>query len=65
MDEGGSCNLYVVVAQSSELLGGLLKQAFANGKAKKLLRETGARQRPQTCAGAAAKDDGGDLDHAF
>jgi len=64
-DDDGGCDLNTVVAQSGQPLRGLLKQAFVAGEAQELFGETGARQRPQTCAGAAAEDDGGDLEDRF
>jgi hypothetical protein len=64
-DGDGDCDLNAAAAQTSQPLRGLLKQAFVAGKTKKLLGKSGARQRPQTYAGATAKNDGGHLDHAF
>ena len=46
----------IVGSKSNQPRGGLLKQTFVGSETEKLLRETGARQRPQTRARAAAED---------
>ena len=58
-------DLNTVLAQTSQAICGLLKKAFIAREAQKLFGETRARQRPQTCARAAAKNDGCDLNHDF
>ena len=54
-----------VVPELVQALRGLLEQAVLASQTQKLFGETSARKRPQACAGAAAEDDRGDLDHVL